>query len=189
MRVLNWLDKAEEFSSGFLFLAGVTVSLYGVFMRYVVNQPQTWTTEIFEFLMVWAIFIGFGRALKDNRHIVVDLVYDKFPFPLKRIVSAVSNLIGAGYSFFLTYTGFQITVIAKEQQITTIDVGIPMWIPYAIMPVGMGLLGVYFVLKFIKALSGDKREIIGAYEYEQYIESQEESGSDRSDESKGGISV
>jgi C4-dicarboxylate transporter DctQ subunit len=170
MKILKIVDKVEENAAGLLFLAGIIVSLYGVFTRYVINMPQAWITEIFEFLMIWSIFIGFGMALKDNRHIVIDLVYDRFSFPVKRVVSAVSNFLGAGYSFFLTYTGIEMTAVSKEQGITTIDVGIPEWIPYMIMPIGMGLLGFYFVLKFVKALKGDEEEIIGANgEHEQIL--------------------
>jgi C4-dicarboxylate transporter DctQ subunit len=64
---LKWLEAIEEYSAYILFLTGVVVSLIGVFTRYVLNMPQSWVTEIFEYLMVWSIFIGFGMALKDNR--------------------------------------------------------------------------------------------------------------------------
>ena len=51
--------------------------------------------------------------------------------------------------------------LAFEQQIVTIDVGIPIWVTYLIMPVGMALLALYFILKGILAIKGDRTEIIG----------------------------
>lgn len=179
--MLKVLEKIEEYSSYILFLSGVLVSLFGVFTRYVLNMPQSWVTEIFEYLMVWSIFIGFGMALKDNRHIVVDLVYDKFPYPVKRVCSVIANLIGAGFSFFLTYTGVIMIALAYEQQHVTVDVEMPVWIPYLIMPVGMGTLGIYFLAKCYKAIKGDREEIIGLLAHQEYVNEVEKE--------KGGIAI
>lgn len=158
---MKWLHKLEEYASGILFVAGSLVSLYAVIMRYVFNMAPAWGLEIFEILMTWSIFIGFGMALRENHHIVVDLLYDRFPFPVKRVFSVIANLIGAGYSLYMTYFGIQMTALAKEQAIVTIDVGMPIWITYIVMPIGMGLLGLYFIIKCIAAIKGDRKEILG----------------------------
>ncbi|WP_144475725.1 TRAP transporter small permease [Cytobacillus oceanisediminis] len=172
MKLFKWLDRIEEGAAGLLFMGGVAVSLYGVFTRYVLNAPKAWVTEIFEFLLVWAIFIGFGMALKDNRHIQVELLFDKLPTGLKKIVAGISNIIGAGFSFYLAYSSIELITLSKVQGITTIDVGIPIWITYLVLPIGMSLLGIYFVVKAYRAFKGDKREITGELEnlYEEMKE-------------------
>lgn len=172
--ILRRLKQLEEYSCYLLFIFGILVCTYGVFTRYVLDMPQSWITEAFEYSMVWSVFIGFGIALKDNRHIVIDLVYDKLPFNVKRYISAFSNLIGAGYSFFLMATGIKMVAITYTQQNVTLDLQIPMWIPYLIMPIGMGLLGIYFVVKSIKAFKGDQKEIVGHVEHEEYVKEVEE---------------
>jgi C4-dicarboxylate transporter DctQ subunit len=164
MKLFKWLDRIEEGAAGVLFMAGVFVSLYGVFMRYVVNSPASWVTEIFEFIMVWSIFIGFGMALKDNRHIQVELLFDLLPSSVKRIVATVSNVIGGAYSIFLAYSSIELITLTKEQAIKTIDVGIPLWLTYLVLPIGMGLLGIYFFVKAYRAFKGDRREIVGELE-------------------------
>lgn len=146
------LEKAEEKIAAFFFITGSIIAVFGVFMRYILNNPLTWTTEIFELFMVSAIFIGFGMALKDDRHIVVDLIYDKMPVPVKKIFNIISNLFGAGFSIYLTYMGIMLADIAYKQGGTTIDVGIPIWLTYLIMPIGMGLLSIYFVVRMIKSI-------------------------------------
>lgn len=164
MKLLKWLDRIEEGTAGGLFIGGVIVSLYGVFTRYVLNAPQAWITEIFEFLLVWSIFIGFGMALKDNRHIQVELVFDRLPIGVKRVVATISNVIGGLYSFYLAFSSIELITLTKEQGIKTIDVGIPMWTTYLVLPIGMGLLGVYFLVKAYRAIKGDKRELTGELE-------------------------
>jgi C4-dicarboxylate transporter DctQ subunit len=158
---MKWLVRFENYVSGVLFIAGISVSLYGVFMRYVLNKPPAWVTEIFEFLMVWSIFIGFSMALRDNHHIVVDLVYDRLPYPVKRVLSVISNILGAAFCLLLTVNGIEMIQIAYEQGHVTVDVGIPLWITYLIMPVGTGLLVFRFLEKAFRAAKGDRTEIIG----------------------------
>lgn len=172
-----WLKRIEEYFSYVLFISGILVCLYGIFMRYILKMPQSWIMEVFEYLMVWSIFIGFGIALRENRHIVIDLLYDKLPYSLKRACSVISNLIGAGYSLFLAVTGIMMVVISYKQQNVTLDLGIPVWITYLIMPVGMGLLGFYFLVKSYKSLKGDEKEIVGHSEIEQYIKESDAGGS------------
>lgn len=146
------LEKIEESIASFLFIIGSIICLYGVFMRYVINSPVNWTSEVFETLMVASIFIGFGMALKDERHIVVDLVYDKMPPIIKKAFNIISNFIGFGFSFYLMIMGIKMVNVAYSQGSVTIDVGIPIWITYLIMPIGMGLLSLYFLVRSIKAI-------------------------------------
>lgn len=169
MKALKLLDSIEEFAAGLLFIGAVSVSLYGVFMRYVLNSPQFGLNEIVGILMPWAIFIGFGRALKENHHIAVDVFYDKFPHSIKRVVAVLSNLIGVGYGLFLLATGVKMVLTSKSDGFLTIGLGIPIWITYIILPVSMALFCTYFIHKTYKAVKGDRKEIIGALEYEAYI--------------------
>lgn len=140
-------------------------------MRYVVNHPVFGLEEVIEILMPWSIFIAFGRALKENHHIAVDVIYDLFPFQVKRVIAVIANLLGAFYSFYLTISGIQMILIAKANGFVTTADGIPFWMEYLILPVGMALLGIYFFLKAIKAAIGDKTEINGALhqEHESYV--------------------
>jgi C4-dicarboxylate transporter DctQ subunit len=165
MKLFKWLDRIEEGAAGVLFIGGVIVSLYGVFTRYVLNAPEAWITEIFEFLLTWSIFIGFGLALKDNRHIQVELLFDILPKSLKRVVATISNLIGGLYSIYLAYSSIELITLTKEQGIKTIDVGIPLWITYLVLPIGMGLLGFHFFVKAYRAMKGDRRELVGEIEH------------------------
>lgn len=151
-KVFRLLGKLEERIAVILFILGSIICIYGIFMRYVLNNPITWSTEIFETLMVASIFIGFGMALKDERHIVVDLVYDRMPPFIKKVLNILSNLLGSGFSVYLTIMGIKMVNVAQSQGRVSIDVGIPIWITYLIMPIGMALLSFYFLLRTVKAI-------------------------------------
>jgi C4-dicarboxylate transporter DctQ subunit len=176
MKALKIVDLIEEYAAGILFLAALSLSLYGVFMRYVMNSPQFGILEIVQILLPWAIFLGFGRALKQNHHIAVDVVYDLFPFQVKRTLAVIANVIGAGFSFFLCYTAIETLMISKENGYVTTVNAIPIWTEYIILPISMTLLGIYFLLKAYKAFLGDKVEINGAQEHANYVPEDDEGG-------------
>ncbi|WP_174614479.1 TRAP transporter small permease [Virgibacillus ihumii] len=182
-KLLKWFDVIEEGATLILFLGAVLAMLYGVFMRYVMNSPVFGLLEVVRFLLPWAIFIGFGRALKSDHHIAVDVVYDLFPFNVKRVLAVIANLMGVGFAIFMTKTGIQTMMTEYETGYTTIALGIPLWIQYIILPISMVLFGIYFAIKTYKAIIGDKEEVDGPdyEEHENYIIEE--------DEKKGGISV
>lgn len=147
---MKYLDKIESALSGLFFLIGIAISIYAVFMRYVLGFSQSWATEIYTMLLVWAIFIGFSTALKADKHIAIDLVYDKSGPKLRKISQVITLLIGSGFSIFIMWTGTEMVLTAYDQGIKTIDVGFPIWINYLIMPISGTLLFIRFCEKAYK---------------------------------------
>ncbi|WP_257351132.1 TRAP transporter small permease [Pseudalkalibacillus decolorationis] len=171
-KILKWLDHIEEFITAILFLSAVVIILYGVFMRYVLNSPQFGILEIVSILLPWAIFLGFGRALKENHHIAVDVVYDRLPLPVKRIVAVISNLFGLGFAIFMLVTSVKMVIDEYGTGYVTVALGIPIWLTYLILPFSMALLGIYFAFKTYKAIIGDEKEVVGDVvhlEHEEYV--------------------
>lgn len=144
---MKYLDRIESAFSIFLFLIGIGISLYSVFMRYIVGTSQSWATEIYTMLLVWAIFIGFSSALKEDKHIAIDVVYDRFGPKMQQFSQVVTLLIGAAFSIFIIWTGMDMVMTAYSQDIKTIDVGFPIWINYLIMPIAGTLLFIRFCEK------------------------------------------
>ncbi|MFJ5769012.1 TRAP transporter small permease [Psychrobacillus sp. NPDC093180] len=144
MRILNFIESAL---SGLFFLVGIGISLYSVFMRYVIGASQSWATEVYTMLLVWAIFIGFSTALKDDRHIAIEFLYDKSGPKMKSFCQIITFVIGIGFSIFIFWTGLEMVLVAHEQAIKTIDLGFPIWINYLIMPIAGALLFIRFCEK------------------------------------------
>jgi C4-dicarboxylate transporter DctQ subunit len=147
LKILNTIESAL---SGLFFLLGIAISLYSVFMRYVVGASQSWATEVYTMLLVWAIFIGFSTALKDDRHIAIEIFYDKSGPKMRRFAQAVTLLVGISFSLFIIWTGLEMVLTAYSQDIKTIDLGFPIWINYSIMPIAGTLLFIRFFEKAFK---------------------------------------
>ena len=147
MKILNTIESAL---SGLFFLFGVGISLYSVFMRYVVGASQSWATEIYTMLLVWAIFIGFSTALKEDKHIAIEMLYDRSGPKMRNFSQVVTLLVGICFSVFIVWTGMEMVLTAYNQGIKTIDLGFPIWINYLIMPIAGTLLTIRFIEKAYK---------------------------------------
>ncbi|TKC19458.1 TRAP transporter small permease [Robertmurraya kyonggiensis] len=160
------LYKIENFVAIVFFLFGIAVSLYAVFSRYVLGTSQSWATEIFTMMLVWAIFIGFATALRDDKHVTIDILYDRMGPRMKKVSDIVTLIIGTVFSFFLVWTGINMVMTAFEQGIKTIDVGFPIWMNYLIMPITGILLFIHFVAKIYYSFKGITPET--EYEEEEF---------------------
>lgn len=144
------LDKIESAFSMLFFVVGVGISLYSVFTRYVLGASQSWATEIYTMFLVWAIFIGFSTALKENKHIAIDLLYDRSGPGFRKFSQVITLAVGIFFSAFFFWTGLEMVMTAYSQNIKTIDVGFPIWINYLIMPIAGILLFIRFCEKAYK---------------------------------------
>jgi C4-dicarboxylate transporter DctQ subunit len=162
-KFFKYLRIGEELLVGLLFIAGVLVFLIAIASRYIMGHQPPWTNEYSMLFMTWAIFLGFGVALKENRHIQVDLLFDKLPPIGKRIMATIANIIGAGFSFLLVYY----SILQIDKQLSrpiierTLETGIPKWIIFLIIPISFALMGLYFIGKAVRAAQGNKHEFEG----------------------------
>jgi C4-dicarboxylate transporter DctQ subunit len=153
LNTLNrWFSRFEEWSSGSLLVIGLGLILYGVFMRYVVNLPQAWVEEVSKYLVVWGVLMGGSLALRNKHHITVDLLYLKFNGLMQKVVNIFANLVGV--LFTVIYGSYGVQLVLKKVQTgqVSLDVGIPLWIVYLILPISAVMLGLRFLEKTYKAI-------------------------------------
>ncbi|MEH7344238.1 TRAP transporter small permease [Bacillus sp. JJ1532] len=145
---MNRIAKIERVIMIPLFLTGMCISFYGVIMRYIFNSPVHWIEEIFALTLVWAIFIGFSTALKNNNHIALDLLYSILPKKIQRILDLIGYLIGIMFSIFFIYYGFLMVIEAYKIGGVSLDARLPLWITSIIMP----LTGLFLILAYIEKI-------------------------------------
>lgn len=138
----------EDITASTFFSAGIALIFYGVMMRYVFNEPKAWVEEVSAYCIVWGAMLGFSIALRDNHHIQVDMLYDKMPDGIKKLMNVFSNLCGVIFCIVYTYYGFILVIRRSTSGMVSLDVGIPMWIVYLILPIS----GIMFLARFIERL-------------------------------------
>lgn len=141
--------------SAALLLAAVLAVCHLVFVRYVLNQSAIWQHEFVTFSVIGATFIGAPYVLLKRGHVNVDLLPhylgEKGRFVLALFASGASLLFCA----VLAYYGFLFWHEAwvNDWRAQTVWAP-PLWVPYASVPLGMGLLSLQYVADILAIIVG-----------------------------------
>jgi len=81
------------FSSVILIYLMVSVC-FDVVMRYFFNRPQAWVVEISEYLLLYITFLGAAWVLKNEGHVIVDIVITRVSPKTNAVLGIISSLTG-----------------------------------------------------------------------------------------------
>ncbi len=141
MRFLMLLDeKFEEYAVvGLLGSMSVIIGLQ-VFMRYIMQESLSWSEEISRYMFIWLIYIGISYAVKKNRHICVDTIFNMIPDKPARFFAIFADLLFLFFAAFVTWKGIDVVgLIVRSDQVSA-ALEIPMWGVYSAVPVGFSLV-------------------------------------------------
>jgi len=140
-RVVTWLV--------IVFFAYMAIAvLVQVFGRYVFNYSIGWAAESATFAQIWMVLLAAGLAMRRRLHVGVDALAAMFPLPVMR---ALTLLIGLACAWFLwqAVTGsFAMIRIGRIQ--TSPAIGLPMWIPYLSLPIGLGYFAFELMITMVE---------------------------------------
>ena len=109
-RLLAGIDNVSRVVGkgiSFIMFPIVAIVCYEVVMRYVFHRPTIWASECMvygcAFLYVW----GAAWTMLDNRHVKIDMVYEKLSPRGQRILDIIT------FSFFALYMGMMLWVGMK----------------------------------------------------------------------------
>ncbi len=147
------LDKAMALFCGLIFGVMTFVVLVGVFFRYVMNSPLSWTEEVSRYLMIWGASAAISLGIKADEHVGLTMLYEALKAPWARHV--LRSLI---YLAVLVFQGILFTyslgMVRDARSMNTLALGITMMLPYAAVPVSMAISAAQLVLVFILKTSG-----------------------------------
>ncbi|GED14316.1 C4-dicarboxylate ABC transporter permease [Aneurinibacillus migulanus] len=149
-------DLFEDIAAGTFLSVGIALIFYGVMMRYAFNEPKAWVEEVANYTIVWGALLGVPVALRNNHHIQVDMVYDKLPRGAQRAVDIFASVMGVLFCIFFTYYGYVLVAKRYVSGMVSMDVGIPMWLVYLILPISGIMFFFRFLEKLVQALRGEK---------------------------------
>jgi TRAP-type C4-dicarboxylate transport system permease small subunit len=123
-------------------IAMMAVMVLLVFMnvvsRYIFNHSIIWAEEVSQYLMVWVAFLGAGLALRQGRHVAIEMLQDRLPSKARRMTRHLVALLLILFMGILIVLGFQFVHFAWDQETPVLN--IPQGIPYLAVPIGALLL-------------------------------------------------
>lgn len=117
-----------------------------VFTRYLLNSPTAWQTELVTYLLVAATLIGSPYVLKIGGHVSVDLLPHYVSERGRKRLSFTGAVTGILFCGVLFLSGCELWYDAWSGAWLSETVwGVPLWIPYAALPLGFGLMMLQYV--------------------------------------------
>jgi TRAP-type C4-dicarboxylate transport system permease small subunit len=132
-------------AGGLLMFATVGTCL-DVILRYSLNRPIHWMLEITEYIMLYIPFLCAAVVLKEEGHIRVDLLINRFSRKNKTWVNMITSLVGG--IIMLIYAGFgaQATLDAFKRGDPSLEsLKIPVFLILMIIPIGSFLFTIQFL--------------------------------------------
>ena len=161
-KISSITEKIEKFivcSSIILMMVNSTANAIG---RYFFNKSIFFSEELNQFLIVAITFIGFAYAVRKGRNIRMTAVYDSLNHTAKKAISLLIALSTAILMFFLAYLSYGYVRELEEINRLSPALQFPVYIIYSIIPVGLTMAGIQYLISFIMNLT--HREIYLSYE-------------------------
>ena len=91
-----------------IFLAIMTfLVFFQVVTRYLFSYSIAWVEELTRYLMIWMAFLGAAALFKDDSHIRMDLVYNKFPQVVRTYLDLLFGLFQVAFLVMLFKLGLE----------------------------------------------------------------------------------
>jgi len=151
--VVRILSLFGAWASQIVLFVAVVIIFYDVVMRYVFNSPTTWVLEISEYMLVFLAIAGVADVQRKKTHIKMDFFYKKFALNVRRYLDLIIYMATVLFVFLVFMTSLQMTLIAYHYGSRSNSLlGTTMFIPYAIIPFGMGLFLMQTIVDLVESI-------------------------------------
>lgn len=143
-------NRFEEFLCSCM-LGYIAITLNAeVFFRYVLNSPSAYTDEVSRTLMIFIVFIGVPWAVKNDRHVIIDILPTTESWAKKRLVIEIlSKIIFIGFCIAFIMASYRASLFHHMLGSTTEGLGLPYWILFGMLPLIFSLT----ILRLIQSIS------------------------------------
>lgn len=127
MKISYYIDSlnryAAFFASIFILLLAFLI-FFDAFMRYLFQEGSIALQELEWHLFDFIFLLGLGYALKHNKHVRVDIFYEKFSSKTKEYINLLDNLfLIIPFSLLIIYYGYDFTLQSFLQNESSSDPG------------------------------------------------------------------
>jgi TRAP-type C4-dicarboxylate transport system permease small subunit len=138
---------------------------YSVVVRYFVGEPSLWIDEVVGFLVVGIVMFGAACALREGRHIGVDLVTEMMSPRWQRWAQIWSMSVVLVLSVFLIVNGWQTAMFSKSiGMVTQGYLELPMYQLQLLIPLGGFLLALAAVDSLLRLACGASAFVVNPEE-------------------------
>jgi TRAP-type C4-dicarboxylate transport system permease small subunit len=146
-RALDWLHHIEDWLLAGLVILLVILAGSQIILRDFFDSGISWADPLMRDLVLWTGMLGALAAVRDDKHIALD-VLQRFLSPrtqrsVRIVTLGFASVLCAAMAWY-SYALVQIDFGGNSAGALT---QIPAWVPEAILPVAFGLMALRFALR------------------------------------------
>lgn len=155
IRFVALISRLCGIAAALMVLISVLVVCQMVFVRYVLEASSYWQTEFVTYLLLAATLIGSPYVLLTRGHVNVDLLPIYLGQRWRMVLAYLAALISLGFCLVLTWSGWHLWYEAWDNRWFSDTIwGVRLWIPYAAIPLGFGILALQYVADILALATG-----------------------------------
>jgi TRAP-type C4-dicarboxylate transport system permease small subunit len=155
IRGVTMISRACGIFAAALIAASVIIVCEMVILRYGFNQTTIWQTDFVTYSLVAATFIGAPYLLLSRGHVNVDVLPLYLGQKGRYRLALASMLMALAFCGVMAVLTLQFWHEAWTNNWRSDSMWrARLWIPYASMPLGMGMLSLQYVVEIIKLVTG-----------------------------------
>ncbi|MFC1902631.1 TRAP transporter small permease [Chloroflexota bacterium] len=145
--------KVFDNTTKFLAVSGAIVIMFvliivclEVVMRYFFNSPIAWVVQVAEYGIFFVTFLGAAWVLRQNRHVVMDVMTNRLNQRGQAVLGIITSLIGAIVCLFFVIYGTELVVDFAQRGIYEVkEVEVPKAPLMALIPLSSLTLLIQFL--------------------------------------------
>ncbi|MEP1209877.1 MAG: TRAP transporter small permease [Rhizobiaceae bacterium] len=149
------IAKLEEIIMAFGVIAMAINTITNVISRFVFNHSIAYAEELNSIFILLVTFAGIGYAARHGRHIRMSAISDALPERTRKILMIIITGVTAILMLALAWYAVQYILNLQSKGRVYPALGIPVYISYLWVPVGLLVTGIQYALTMVKNLRED----------------------------------
>jgi len=139
----------------FLMTLLITVDIIGR----AVGLPTYVSTEMSGYMLIGIVFLGLAYTQRKGRHIKILILTEKLPPRMQQLLEIAMTFLAMAFISWFAWSTFGPTIENFVQKVTSLTLAsTPLWIPYGLIPVGLGILAIELMFQLIRAIASLKKQ-------------------------------
>jgi tripartite ATP-independent transporter DctM subunit len=152
------LGMLVEIPAALLVVAEIVILFAGVVARYGLHRPLIWSDELASILFLWLAMLGAAVAFRRAEHMRMTAIVANAKPAMRAYLDLVATCAALAFLLLVAWPAYEYAY--EESFITTPALQIPNIWRAAALPVGIGLMAPFALLRLARA--GELRIVLGA---------------------------
>jgi TRAP-type C4-dicarboxylate transport system permease small subunit len=156
MIFVRYLPLAIQGLTAVLMLIAVALNAANIVGRYVFFRPIASAEEIMLFLLVGTVFLGNAIVGFEGKQLRMDVILHALPHGLRRVFDVAADLVMIAVCVTLIVLGWPAVQMLAEFDQRSQTAEIPLVIPQALVPIGLGLNALLVAVRVIASFRASR---------------------------------